>query len=71
MMLHPLDETCVADMNNNSWLWHRRFGHAHMHLISKLSKKQLVSGLLYISFEKDRLCGACQQGKQTKISFKS
>ena len=23
-----------------------------------------------MSFEKNRLCGACQQGKQTKISFK-
>ena len=40
-------------------------------LISKLSKKELVVGTLKMSFEKDRLCGACQQGKQIKISFKS
>ena len=32
-------------------------------LIPKLSKKELVVGLPKISFEKDRLCGACQQGK--------
>ena len=31
----------------------------------------MIIGLPKISFEKDRLCGACQQGKQTKISFKS
>ena len=42
-----------------------------MDLISKLAKKELVIGLPKISFEKDKLCGACQQGKQTKISFKS
>ena len=58
-------------INNNSWLWHRRLGHAHMNLISKNFKKELVIGLSKISFEKDKLCGACQQGKQTKISFKS
>ena len=36
-----------------------------------LSTKELVIGLPKISFEKDRLCGECQQGKQTKILFKS
>ena len=42
-----------------------------MNLISKLFKKELVIGLSKISFEKNRLFGACQQEKQTKISFKS
>ena len=42
-----------------------------MNLVSKLVKNNLVIGLPKISFEKDRLCGACQQGKKTKISFKS
>ena len=31
----------------------------------------MVIGLSKISFEKDGLCVTCQQGKQTKISFKS
>ena len=66
-----MDGTCLAAINDNSWLWHRRFGHAYMNLISKLFKKELVIGLPKISFEKDRLYGACQQGKQTKISFKA
>ena len=42
-----------------------------MNFISKLFKKELVTGLPKIFFGKDRLCGVCQQGKQTKISFKS
>ena len=67
----PTNGTCLSAMNDNGWLWHRRLGHAHMNLIYKLAKKDLVIGLPKISFEKDRLCGACQQGKQTKISFKS
>ncbi|GKV17211.1 hypothetical protein SLEP1_g27745 [Rubroshorea leprosula] len=61
----------MAKNESESWLWHRRLGHASMHLISKLSKKDLVIGLPKLVFEKDKICDACQQGKQTKISFKS
>ena len=69
--VEPINETCLSAMNDNGWLWHRRLGHAHMNLISKLFKKELVIGLPKIKFKRDRLCGACQQGKQIKISFKS
>ena len=65
------DIKCFTSMNDNSWLWHRRLGHAHMDLLSKLSRKELVIGLPKIKYEKDRLCKACQHGKQTKKSFKS
>jgi len=30
----------------------------------------LVEGLPKLKFEKDRICEACQKGKQTKLSFK-
>ena len=62
-------------MHDQSWLWHRRLGHANMHLISQLKKDELVRGLLKINFQKDKVCEACQMGKQiktlskTKISF--
>ena len=69
--VEQINETCLSAMNNNGWLWHIRLGHAHMNLVSKLVKKDLVIGLPKLSFEKDRLCGICQQGKQTKIYFKS
>ena len=31
----------------------------------------MVKGILCLNFEKDRICDACQLGKQTKSSFKS
>ena len=51
---------CLTAVENNSWLWHRCLGHAHMKLPSKLSKKELVVGLPKLGFAKDKLCGACQ-----------
>ena len=43
-----------------SWLWHRRLGHASMHLISKLNRKDLIKYLPKLNFKKDRICDACQ-----------
>ena len=40
-----------------------------MHHLNQLNRKQLV-GLPKLKFEKDRVCEACQRGKQTKVSFK-
>ena len=59
-----------AKASETSWLWHRRLGHASMQLISKLSKKNLVKELPKLTFEKDKICAACQFGKQTKSTFK-
>ena len=58
-------------MNDASWLWHRRLGHAKMDLLNTLSKKELVKGLLRTKFIKDKVCDACQLGKQHKSSFKT
>jgi transposase InsO family protein len=46
------------------WLWHRRLGHVGMKQLKKLLSHDLVNGLKDIEFEKDRLCSACQAGKQ-------
>jgi hypothetical protein len=64
------ESICLAAINENSWLWHRRLGHVNMELLSKLSKLDLVKGLPIIKFVKDKICDACQLGKQTKSSFK-
>jgi hypothetical protein len=64
------ESICLAAINENSWLWHRRLGHANMELLSKLSKLDLVKGLPITKFVKDKICDACQLGKQTKSSFK-
>ena len=60
-----------SSMHDESWLWHRRLGHVNMNLITQLNKNELVRGLPKISFEKDKVCEACQMGKQIKTSFKN
>ncbi|KAL5545088.1 hypothetical protein UlMin_008872 [Ulmus minor] len=64
-------DKCFVSISNESWLWHRRLGHANMDLLNKLSTRKLVKGLPSVSFQKDKICDACQFGKQIKSSFKS
>jgi hypothetical protein len=45
------ESICLAAINENSWLWYRRSGHANMELLSKLSK-----------FVEDKICDECQLG---------
>ena len=64
-------DRCFSSKHDQSWLWHRRLGHANMDLISQLNKDELVRGLPKIIFQKDKVCEACQVGKQIKNSFKN
>ncbi len=61
---------CLAALNDTCWLWHRRLGHSNMEQLNILSKNELVRGLPKTKFTKDKICNACQFGKQTKTSFK-
>ena len=64
-------ESClIANDVNDSWLWHRRLRHASMKTLSKLGKNNLVIGLPKLKFDKDKICDACQFGKQGRNSFK-
>ena len=60
---------CLVVSQEACWMCHRRLGHIHFDLITKLNRKQLVRGLPLIKCEKDRICDACQHGKQSKCSF--
>ncbi|KAH9687354.1 Integrase catalytic domain-containing protein [Citrus sinensis] len=64
-------DNCFSTLHDDSWLWHRILGHASMDLILKISKNDLVKGLPKIGFQKDKICEACQFGKQIKTSFKN
>ena len=64
------DMICLTAINENSWLWHRRLGHASMNLLSNFSKLELVRGLPNTKFVTDKVCDACPLGKQIKSSFK-
>jgi len=46
------------------WLWHRRLGHVGMKQLNKSDNHDLVRGLKDVTFEKDKLCSACQARKQ-------
>jgi len=61
----------LLSVNDKKWVWHRRLGYTNWRLISKLSKLQLVRGLPDIDYHSDALCGACQNGKIVKSSFKT
>ena len=62
---------CLNAFDEISWLWHRRLGHASFNHLSRINFKESVKGIPYLKFEKDRICGACQLGKQTKVLFQT
>jgi hypothetical protein len=56
--------TCLIAKINMGWLWHRRLAHVGMKNLYKLLKGKHILGLTNVHFEKDRVCSACQAGKQ-------
>jgi len=57
-------ETCLIAKPSMGWLWHRRLAHVGMRNLSKLLKGKHVLGLTDVVFDKNRVCSACQAGKQ-------
>jgi transposase InsO family protein len=57
-------ETCLVAKSDKGWLWHRRLAHVGMRNLAKPQKDSHIIGLTNVVFEKDRVCGACQAGKQ-------
>ena len=67
--IHMGDFKCLnAIMNNESWLWHLRFGHLNFQSLENLSKRNLVNGLPHIH-NPDQLCETCIFGKNHRIPF--
>jgi transposase InsO family protein len=56
--------TCLIAKTNMGWLWHRRLAHVGMKNLHKLLNGEHILGLTNVHFEKDRVCSACQAGKQ-------
>jgi hypothetical protein len=57
-------DACLIAKTNIGWLWHRRLAHVGMKNLHKLLKGEHILGLTNVHFEKDRVCSACQAGKQ-------
>jgi hypothetical protein len=65
----------LVDFNDNHaellrliWLaLHRRLAHVGMKYLHKLLKGEHILGLTNVHFEKDKICSACQAGKQVGV----
>jgi transposase InsO family protein len=57
-------DTCLIAKTNMGWFWHRRLAHVGMKNLHKLLNGEHILGLTNVHFEKDRVCSACQAGKQ-------
>ncbi|GJT71678.1 retrovirus-related pol polyprotein from transposon TNT 1-94 [Tanacetum coccineum] len=66
----PKDKICLATIDENSTLWHRRLGHANMCLIQSLASKELVRNLPKLKFDQ-HFCDACKIGNQAHASHKA
>ncbi|GJR10955.1 retrovirus-related pol polyprotein from transposon TNT 1-94 [Tanacetum coccineum] len=66
----PKDQICLATIDENSTLWHRRLGHANMRLIQSLASKELVRNLPKFKFAQ-HFYDACKMGKQAHVSHKA
>ncbi|GJR37808.1 retrovirus-related pol polyprotein from transposon TNT 1-94 [Tanacetum coccineum] len=68
--MKPEDKMCLATIDENSTLWHRRLGHANMRLIQSLASKELVRNLPKLKFDQ-HFCDACKIRKQAYASHKA
>nr|GEV28926.1 RNA-directed DNA polymerase, eukaryota, reverse transcriptase zinc-binding domain protein [Tanacetum cinerariifolium] len=66
----PKDQNFLATIDENSMLWHRRLGHANMHLIQSLASKELFRNLPKFKFDQ-YFCDACKIRKQAHTSHKA
>ncbi|GJT38475.1 retrovirus-related pol polyprotein from transposon TNT 1-94 [Tanacetum coccineum] len=66
----PEDKICLATLDENSTLWHKRLGHANMQLIQSLASKELVRNLPKLKYDR-HFCDACKIGKQAHVSHKA
>ncbi|GJX79049.1 retrovirus-related pol polyprotein from transposon TNT 1-94 [Tanacetum coccineum] len=66
----PKDKICLATIDENFTLWHRRLGHANMCLIQSLASKELVRNLPKLKFDQ-HFCDAYKIGKQAHASHKA
>ncbi|GJU71602.1 retrovirus-related pol polyprotein from transposon TNT 1-94 [Tanacetum coccineum] len=55
----PKDQICIATIDENYTLWHRRLDHANKRLIQSLASKELVRNLPKLKFDQ-HFCDACK-----------
>ena len=67
--LKIVEPVCLlANVNDESWLWHGRLGHINFQSIRMLVEKEMAGGLPLIEHP-DQVCHSCLAAKQTRKSF--
>nr|GEY17794.1 copia protein [Tanacetum cinerariifolium] len=66
----PKGQVCLATINENFTLCHRRLGHANICLIQSLASKELVRNLPKLKFDQ-HFYDACKMGKQAHASHRA
>lgn len=54
--------------DEESWLWHKRYGHLNFRSLGKLNTMKLVEGLPKI-VTSDKACDMCMLGKKSRLPF--
>jgi hypothetical protein len=65
-----VNEKCCLGKEDESWIWNKRMGHIHFYNLMKFRKRETIREMPQITKPTNTLCKHCQQGKQTKTSFK-
>ncbi|PKA48313.1 Retrovirus-related Pol polyprotein from transposon TNT 1-94 [Apostasia shenzhenica] len=63
-----LEHVLVANIQVDSWLWHKRYGHLNFHGLKLLYEKKMVDGLPSIDVMNE-VCEGCIYGKHQRSSF--
>ena len=61
---------CLMSISYNTWTWHKGLGITNFKLLDEVCKKGTCEWLPKFKFTKDKICDACQMGKQEKSLFK-
>ncbi|KAL4367130.1 hypothetical protein GQ457_05G027260 [Hibiscus cannabinus] len=68
LVINDEKKALAASLEDDSWLWHHRYGHLNFKSLSLLSNQNLVDGLPMIR-RIDAVCESCVVGKQHRDPF--
>ncbi|GAU34373.1 hypothetical protein TSUD_217130 [Trifolium subterraneum] len=69
-MINSTEVACMKTVTENqqSWLWHLRFGHLNFRYLNQLVSKEMVTGLPKLDVP-EKICDGCLVGKQARNVF--
>ena len=65
------EDKCYLSQTDESWLWHKRLGHASFDNLININKIKAVQDIPKLFKPNQGVCGPFQHGKQTRTSHKT